>query len=674
MNAAAYSTQIFLDQREQLLRATAASAGRNLAQLPASETPSRMGASRQIRLFPLLDGPDRYQWSLVLMPRAVEAFAQAQVELIYTSMVSGATQVVLGDELPSSFTLSAQTQRWIRDMLAAQADRLRPGEPTPVVWLTPPGTQVKKLFMYLPLDAADPQAGWLGIAIPDIASKLDLSHLKGSSYALYAPEGRPIVRGEGAPQSVYLEPSEEDGFALDPGHSYFENFVLSKSVGDAGWRLRYFMPRDQLLKDVLPRWSWAFVLFLLALVGICSGCRQIHRRMLQPASAHVSNALLATVNNTLDLARIEAGHQPLAHAPFSPLQLVEEVVFSFAMRAESKGLKLYFTVDATTPALVLGDVKLLRQVLDNFVNNAIKFTESGSVLLRLHSALAAEKQVHLQFQVIDTGIGMAQESVQRVFEPYFRVEGDNAFRGTGLGLSICARLAQALQAKLDAKSQLGVGTCMELALTLPVPAHAEPENWPQLLAGPVHVRGADPEVVASTCGWLRRWGAKALPYRTDLAEEDGAVLVEAWPCMTPLAHWSGPQVLAHALTQVVDQAPSCKAQTWRASAYSLLELGQAVQQAQGAGSAPAKQVSPGTMPVNVRVLVAEDHPVTRMILIEQLQQLGCEVASVPNGKEALQLQGIMEFDLIFTDWNMPILNGFELTQALGGFKTQVQHP
>lgn len=68
--------------------------------------------------------------------------------------------------------------------------------------------------------------------------------------------------------------------------------------------------------------------------------------------------------------------------------------------------------------------------------------------------------------------------------------------------------------------------------------------------------------------------------------------------------------------------------------------------------------------MHLRVLVVEDHPVTRMILIEQLQQLGCEVESVQNGKEALQLQNIMSFDLIFTDWNMPILNGLEMTAAM----------
>lgn len=193
--------------------------------------PAAWGRHSKSGFFPLRDGADRFQWSLVLMPRAFEALEQAQVELVYTAMDTGTTQVVLRDERPSSFTLSEQTQRWIHDRLSAQTGQLRPGEAAPVVWLTPPGTTVKKLFMYLPLDASDPQAGWLGIAISDIASRLDFSHLHGSSFALYAPDGQPIVFGAGAPQSAYLDLTEEDGFASEPGHSYLERFVLSKSVG-----------------------------------------------------------------------------------------------------------------------------------------------------------------------------------------------------------------------------------------------------------------------------------------------------------------------------------------------------------------------------------------------------------------------------------------------------------
>lgn len=164
----------------------------NLKKLPASEVPSRLGSSQQIRLFPLRDGADRFQWSLVLMPRAFEALEQAQVELVYTAMDTGTTQVVLRDERPSSFTLSEQTQRWIHDRLSAQTGQLRPGEAAPVVWLTPPGTTVKKLFMYLPLDASDPQAGWLGIAISDIASRLDFLICMAAALRCMRPMASPL--------------------------------------------------------------------------------------------------------------------------------------------------------------------------------------------------------------------------------------------------------------------------------------------------------------------------------------------------------------------------------------------------------------------------------------------------------------------------------------------------
>lgn len=249
--------------------------------------------------------------------------------------------------------------------------------------------------------------------------------------------------------------------------------------------------------------------------------------------------------------------------------------------------------------------------------------------------MTAQEQVGLRFQVIDTGIGMTAENVQRVFEPYFRVEGANAFRGTGLGLSICARLAQVLQARLNAKSQLGVGTCMELELRVPVDPSSETDGMPQLLAAPVYVRGG-----FRCCGFdlclAEALGAKALPYRADLPEQEGAVLLETWPPTQSIADWSGPRVLAQPLSQAVEQTSA--ANTWQVSAYSLLEMGRAIQMAQEAGlqradSAAAKQPGHVRTPMHLRVLVVEDHPVTRMILIEQLQQLGCEVGLCRTAKK-----------------------------------------
>lgn len=819
LHAAADNTQLFFDQREQLLRLTIASAVPNVMQMPVSKTPDRIGTSHQIELYPLQNGSDRYAWGLVLMPRAIQAYRQMQVELVYTSMVSGHTYPVMDDDaVLQTLDLSPETQRWIHHMLSTNAEVVQ-HQVEPEVWLIPPGNGFKDLYIYMPIDAAAPEAGWLGLAIPDIVSKLDLSPMRGSSYALYTPEGRVVV------QSGDVPPSVNQNAVLDQWYSKLAHFVLSKPVGDAGWHLRYFMSRDQLLHDVLPRWSWAILLFLLAVLGVALGSRYIHRRILQPANAqvkqlaetvalneallkaspvglalvrrrdhamllsndlahrwlspaqintlvntdttamceehstadgrvvqstltplnyageaavlctlndittikqaehslraakqaaeqasqaktnflatmsheirtplygvigalellslttttdrqrhylealqHSSSSLLSTVNNTLDLARIEEGHQPVEELPFSPLQLVEDVVTSFAMRAESKGLNIYHIMECSTPAYVRGDAKLLRRVLDNLVNNAIKFTESGSVAVRVHCSYAGNARVRLQFQVVDTGIGISQDDIERVFEPYFRADVDTVVPGTGLGLSICSRLAEVMHARLQAKSQLGMGTSMELDLVLPVDTSKGVGEAPILLPQLVYVRGGVPDVVSSVCDWLKRWGAKAQPYRAD-RELEGAVLVEVWPWAMPLAAYQGPKVLAHPLSQSIS-AEHISKETSLASAYSILGIGHAVFKAQKRHAeiaTPAPAPAPASSAKELRVLVVEDHPVTRAIVQEQLQELGCTVEVAINGQEALQLPHIFDFNLIFTDINMPKLNGYELSKAL----------
>ena len=120
-----------------------------------------------------------------------------------------------------------------------------------------------------------------------------------------------------------------------------------------------------------------------------------------------SATLLRTINDTLDLSRIEAGHAALQCAPFSPVELLTGVVASFAARAQEKGLQTYAVADPGTPAAVIGDATRIRQILDNLVSNAIKFTDSGRIVLRLKVASSSDEDVCLGFQVADTGAGLS---------------------------------------------------------------------------------------------------------------------------------------------------------------------------------------------------------------------------------------------------------------------------
>lgn len=379
-----------------------------------------------------------------------------------------------------------------------------------------------------------------------------------------------------------------------------------------------------------------------------------------------SATLLRTINDTLDLSRIEAGHAALQCAPFSPVELLTGVVASFAARAQAKGLQTYAVADPGTPAAVIGDATRIRQILDNLVSNAIKFTDSGRIVLRLKVASSSDEDVCLGFQVADTGAGIAPEHQIRLFDPYYQVATDHpaALPGTGLGLAICRRLADAMQGRLDAVSEPGLGTSVTFDVRLPRAADTPEAAGPRLGGAAVYVRGAVPEIVQNLCGWLGRWGADARPYPTASAPaDDPAVLVQAWPHAARPGGWSGPQVIVHP-PGLLAHNEDCP-RTWFANAYSLASIRRAVHQAQsGLVRSAARHAEAAPEALNLHVLVAEDNPISQFILREQLEHLGCSVVFAGNGQEALSLPGLMDFDAVLTDLNMPLVDGYEFTRRL----------
>lgn len=379
-----------------------------------------------------------------------------------------------------------------------------------------------------------------------------------------------------------------------------------------------------------------------------------------------SATLLHTINDTLDLSRIEAGHAMLESEPFSPAKLLNDVAASFAARAQAKGLRSYAVAAPDIPDAVAGDATRIRQILDNLVSNAIKFTDSGQIVLRLKVISIGVGGVDLSFQVADTGRGIAPEHQARLFEPYYQVDGDSDAQaaGTGLGLPICRSLVDMMNGTLNAFSEPGLGTSITFDIHLPLSPDT-PEPDPIRLEGTVvYVLGAVPEVVANLRGWLRRWGAAAPPYPSDGAPPlQPRVLLQAWPAGAEPANWRGPRVIVHPpgmRPQVRDDQ-----RHWFASAYSLDSIRHAVRQAQDGAFLPATGAPvPRPDPLALRILVADDNPISQVILREQIEYLGCTVAVVANGKEGLALPDLMSFDAVLTDLNMPQVDGYAFTRKL----------
>ncbi len=199
------------------------------------------------------------------------------------------------------------------------------------------------------------------------------------------------------------------------------------------------------------------------------------------AASHV----LSTVEDLLDLARIEADHMTLVREPVAIAELCAEMLAMFANRARDAGVELRHHVDAELPRWVLGDGHRIRQIIINLVTNALKFTERGHVELRV-----AYRERNAVFVVADTGIGISEERLSRIFDPFEQVDASDArrFGGAGLGLSLCRRLVEQMDGAILVRSELGEGSRFtvqiplleiseEEAARLRVNATSEPRAW-----------------------------------------------------------------------------------------------------------------------------------------------------------------------------------------------------
>jgi signal transduction histidine kinase/CheY-like chemotaxis protein len=203
------------------------------------------------------------------------------------------------------------------------------------------------------------------------------------------------------------------------------------------------------------------------------------QRKLVRTAASSGESLMAILNDVLDHSKIEAGKLSLTHAPMSLHAIAASVVALFRANAEAKGLALVLDLEPDTVDWVLGDAQRLKQVLLNLVGTAIKFTERGGVSLRIGQRRVRDGRASIEFEVIDSGIGMSMEALQRLFEPFHQVDATRNRRrgGTGLGLAISQRIIEAMASRIEVESTPGGGSSFRFALDLEI----DPSPVPHVL-------------------------------------------------------------------------------------------------------------------------------------------------------------------------------------------------
>jgi two-component system capsular synthesis sensor histidine kinase RcsC len=378
--------------------------------------------------------------------------------------------------------------------------------------------------------------------------------------------------------------------------------------------------------------------------------------------------LLQLICDVLDVSRIEAGQLQLEIGRFSPLALIEEVIQGYAAAAQSKGLQLFSCVDPHLPDWLNGDVTRIRQILNNLLNNAVKFTDSGRIILRVRVDSREGERVILHWQVCDTGKGIPNDRQKHLFEPFYQADGNtNVVAGTGLGLSICKRLMHLMNGSMRVVSEPGLGSSFTLHLSLEQLPPAGPPVFAQpLLPEQIYVVSPVRELAENLCGWLGRWGARAqagLPGRSN--EVGTAVLLEVHPGRVKASlvpDWGGARVVAASDVNDNSAWPMIE----QVSLNSLPALHRAMVMAQGQPALfkAAPDQTRAAFNLGIHVLVAEDNVINQLILRDQLEELGCTVELADDGVAALEMWRTSSFDLILTDVNMPRMNGYELAVQL----------
>jgi signal transduction histidine kinase/DNA-binding response OmpR family regulator len=405
-------------------------------------------------------------------------------------------------------------------------------------------------------------------------------------------------------------------------------------------------------------------------------------------------SMLALINDILDFSKIEAGKLVLESIPFQLEDSLLVMLKASALRAAQKGLSFCCRVPPDLPELVIGDPARLRQVLQNLIGNALKFTERGEIEVRIECVEHGPDFVRLRFAVTDTGIGIAPETRARIFEAFSQADGSitRRYGGTGLGLAISSQLVERMGGRLEVSSEVGKGSTF--AFELQLGARSERRSRTYVCVGEIANKQAlvvdpHPKNRAIVAELLARWGLMVTAVET--AEAGRAALEGARKSAAPFAFVfvdadrgarDGSDVVPPdgearpfvVLMLSVGRRSGRRDDDERAQRSYVLkpilpnELFRVLARASVANPRRAKPAERAEPPPpaasNLRVLVAEDNLVNQKIAARLLERQGYAVTVVSNGREAVDAVQNADFDLVPMDGSMPEMDGLTATRAI----------
>ena len=428
--------------------------------------------------------------------------------------------------------------------------------------------------------------------------------------------------------------------------------------------------------------------------------------------------LLLIINDILDFSKLEAGEMRLENRQFDLGSCIEDVVDVVATQTQNKELELFTLIEGNVPATLIGDDSRLRQVLTNLVSNAIKFTDSGEVAIRvsladLTSVPRNSRRQVLHFEVRDTGIGISRRDRKKLFQSFSQLDASTTrkYGGTGLGLAICKQLVGLMGGEIGVNSVVNEGSTFWFTARFQTAGNGAQrslfaERMPQLAGMKVLVADDRPTRRETICTYATNWGMESdragsiseaiaklraaaktgEPYRVaivdlqnpelELKEEllgqlihfDSLLSQTKWIVMVSIRqHEQVKQLLQQGVSGYLLK-PIKASRLLEEIIHALCDSLPAI--------APVKQQPPTSdrqLPSGLKILLVEDTPINQKVVLNQLKVLGVGADCVANGSEALQRLMQQDYNIVLMDCLMPILDGYKTTQALRLREGQSRH-
>lgn len=378
------------------------------------------------------------------------------------------------------------------------------------------------------------------------------------------------------------------------------------------------------------------------------------------------NALLAIINDLLDLSKIEAGKMELVDEEYDFMPMLNDLSMIILNRIGNKPVELLFDIDPDIPARLYGDALRIRQIIINLMNNATKFTQQGHVLLTVRVTQLQQEDIELFIAVKDTGQGIRKEDLEKLFGAFQQVDAQKNHHkeGTGLGLSISKKLVELMNGSIGVTSEYGKGSTFYFTIrqkvVCPERAAGLSDGRQAVIAGGLKSREATALLKELAAGYR-------LPYAQDITAlaQDGPPVfyfTDDFEALRPDKIRQLDRLNAVVCCMVNPMAENTLPEgqlTVNKPLYSCKFCN--IIEAQG----ETTHESPADTPLSgVRILIVDDNEINRMIAVEMLNPLDVQIDTAENGLQAVEQVRHKEYDVIFMDHQMPVMDGIEAVQAI----------